>query len=1057
MTLKGWWSALLLFLSAAAAAAAPALDLTVLARTGENAGGSFPLSNLILATDGHYYGATDRGGNFGAGVAFRFDDNGTYTVLATFDGADKGGEPRARLLQASDGNFYGTTYNPATVFRLTPDGSLTTIAHLGRYCGTALIQASDGNLYGTTQASVFRMALNGQVTVLGTFPGVVPPQPPHSTFVTYDPQPSELVQASDGNLYGRTLTTFFRVSLAGELTTLTTFDQIQSTTALAPLVEGLDGALYGISPQRPFPGGNSGTPIIQQIELDGTVKTFASFDFSTASFPDNAPLLRASDGSFYGTTIGGGANSLGSVFRVIAGRITTIGSFDGTNGLAPVGGLIVAPDGEFRGATGGTYLLPDSAASGPDIFGTLYRVTHAGDVATLHMFQRPLAALGIARQQLFQAPDGIWYGSDSGLYDQLASVFRLKAGEVAEIIATDPTLGNSFSTFVLGSDGAYYATTQSGGAKGDGSIVRLTPDGVLETIFSFSGPDGSSPRGPLLSQSDGSFYGTTYQGGANGDGTLFRFLPGSGVQTLVGFDSSNGAFPSAPLIAASDGNIYGTTPQQAQDFGTIFRLNPSGQFATLARFNGDNGSDPEGPLMQASDAFLYGTTLSSTDGAAVVYRIDLSGQLSDVAELHGDIALGDAYGGLIEAADGALYGTTSLGGTTGYGTIFRVTKNGAVEVVHSFGGGDGGSPMSGLVAGSDGAYYGVTQTTAYRVTILPPQVGAVLRAGSRLEIGGQNLTGATAVTAGGVAAESVAVDTPTHITATYSGSVPSGPISVTTPLGTATFDTVPAEPGPLLNISTRAYVGNDDQVMIGGFIITGSGSKKVLIRGLGPSLIQPTPWNPWPGTVVDPMLELHDANGGVITNDNWQDSQADAIRATGIPPPNDNEAAILQDLAPGAYTAILRGKQLDSGTPGSNGIGLVEIYDLDPGASAHLANISTRGLVQTGDNVMIGGFIVGGQQPAQIVVRAIGPSLPVDGTLADPSIELHDDNGNVFTDDNWRSDQQAEITATKLQPSNDSESAIAAQVAPGNYTAVVRGVNNTTGVGLVEIYKLDAQ
>jgi hypothetical protein len=234
--------------------------------------------------------------------------------------------------------------------------------------------------------------------------------------------------------------------------------------------------------------------------------------------------------------------------------------------------------------------------------------------------------------------------------------------------------------------------------------------------------------------------------------------------------------------------------------------------------------------------------------------------------------------------------------------------------------------------------------------------------------------------------------------------------------------------------------------LIGGFIITGTQPKKVIIRAIGPSL-------PLAGVLADPILELRNSAGGLIlSNDNWRSSQENEIIATTIPPSNELESAIVATLpANGSnYTAIVRG--VNDGT----GIGVVEAYDLNQGVDSKLANISTRGLVQTGENVMIGGFIVRGQTPLRVIVRAIGPSLPVAGALADPTLELRDANGGLIdSNDNWRSDHQDEIIATTIPPSNDMESAIVRNLVPGNYTAIVRGVGDTTGVAVVEAYNLN--
>ena len=263
----------------------------------------------------------------------------------------------------------------------------------------------------------------------------------------------------------------------------------------------------------------------------------------------------------------------------------------------------------------------------------------------------------------------------------------------------------------------------------------------------------------------------------------------------------------------------------------------------------------------------------------------------------------------------------------------------------------------------------------------------------------------------------------------------------------------------LLNISSRALVLTDDNVPIAGFIITGTDPKRVLIRGIGPTL------NGVGAALSDPTLELHQGSTTLVTNDNWKirsdgGSQQAEIEATTIPPTNDLESAIVMTLNPGAYTAILAGKN------GATGVGLVEVYDLAQDAHSRLANISTRAFVGTDNNVLIGGFIIGGGGGggANVVVRAIGPSLGtvgVQGALQNPTLELHDANGaTTATNDNWKisdqgqQSQETAVLATTLPPENDLESAIVATLPPGNHTAIVRGKNNTIGVALVEVFNL---
>jgi hypothetical protein len=259
---------------------------------------------------------------------------------------------------------------------------------------------------------------------------------------------------------------------------------------------------------------------------------------------------------------------------------------------------------------------------------------------------------------------------------------------------------------------------------------------------------------------------------------------------------------------------------------------------------------------------------------------------------------------------------------------------------------------------------------------------------------------------------------------------------------------IPALKDQLLNVSTRMRVLAGDSALIGGFIVIGNTPKKVIVRAIGPSLTGIA------GVLANPVLELHGSGGfATITNDNWADTQQAEIQATGVAPGNSLESAIVATLPPGAYTAIVRGQN------DATGVGLVEAYDLESFADAKLANISTRGFIDVGENVMIGGLIAGPQNgvSGRMLVRGIGPSLSasVPNALLDPSLELRDGSGTlVASNDDWRETQQADIEATGIPPTNNKESAILATLAPGGYTAIVRGVGNTTGVGLVEVYNL---
>ena len=259
-------------------------------------------------------------------------------------------------------------------------------------------------------------------------------------------------------------------------------------------------------------------------------------------------------------------------------------------------------------------------------------------------------------------------------------------------------------------------------------------------------------------------------------------------------------------------------------------------------------------------------------------------------------------------------------------------------------------------------------------------------------------------------------------------------------------EVIPA-PKSLLNVSTRSVVGVDDQRMIGGFIITGDTDKQIAFRAIGPSL-------PVIAPMTDPKISLYDSTGALIaTNHNWNQFR-DAMVNAGLDPFDEHDAGLVATLSPGAYTAVIEAEEGSTG-----GLGLVELYDLSSDNSGKIANISTRSKVGTGQNVMIGGFIVGGDQVTSILARAIGPSLAntITGVLLDPVLELYNSSGvQITSNDDWQSDQKAEISATGIAPTDKRESAILVTLQSGAYTAIVRGKNDSTGIALVEIYNLDA-
>jgi uncharacterized delta-60 repeat protein len=532
-----------------------------------------------------------------------------------------------------------------------------------------------------------------------------------------------------------------------------------------------------------------------------------------------------------------------------------------------------------------------------------------------------------------------------------------------------------------------------------GRIARLNSDGTLDTSFD---PGTGADNGiyALAQDSDGNIY----VGGA------FGYFNGVSRNSVAKLTPTGALDPTFQTGGGANGNVYAIAPPDGAGgivIGGSFFTYDGFHARYIARLNTtsgtlDMGFNPGGAgfngrvqaLLRAPDGKYYAGGLFFTYNGVHRYN---------VARLNGDGTLDGAFvGPPATAALPAVYamalqnGKIVAGGiiTNPAGNIVRLTTSGDLDPTFATGTGFLLSPTNVFVNGF-------------------PFVNALAtQPDGKLLVGGvfNKYNGTTRICLARLGVE---------------------------PSGTAST---------LGNISTRLRVETGENVLIGGFIITGTQPKKVIIRAIGPSL-------PVAGALADPVLELRNSSGGLIaSNDNWRSDQEAEIIATTIPPGNDLESAIVATLPANnsAYTAIVRGVN------GSTGIGVVEAYDLDRAADSKLANISTRGLVQTEDNVLIGGLIVLGGNPLEVVVRAIGPSLAVSGALEDPTLELRNGNGVLIaSNDNWRSDQEEEITATTIPPSNDLESAIVRSLAPGNYTAIVRGVNDTTGVALVEVYGLN--
>ena len=665
-----------------------------------------PWGNLVRADDGFFYGTTSAGGDFGAGTAFRIDVAGVLVTLHSFGYTD-GAEPRGALIQAGDGNFYGLTSlgganNLGTVFRMDALGNVTTLHSFSGFTDgsapqSALLEAADGNFYGTTTdggtfgvGTFFRMDASGTLTNLYSFQGLGGPAAP-------------LIQGADGFFYGTTYLgtggkgSVIRLDTLGNFATLHTFTGPDGANPAAAVLQAADGLLYGTTARggtndtgtvfrMDVFGGNfetlaeisSNAALIQATDGDFYGTTFSSvFHMDDAGNVDtvhslsvvegellSAPLVEGADGIFYGTAKLGGENGYGTLFRVdSAGDFTTLHHFPGGDGMESRAPLIEASDGNFYGTTSSGGVLRR---------GSVFRVDRNGCVTILHSFS---GLQGESPSALVQGTDGFFYGTTAGGgAGGFGTTFRIdSAGGFTMLHEFDGIDGlGPGGPLILGSDGDFYGTTHGGGGFGYGSVFRMSPEGEIETLHGFDlGDEGYWPAGGLVQGADDYFYGTTSSGGSSDAGTVFRIDASGDFTSLHSFDFIDGFSPRGSMIQANDGDFYGATST------SIFRMDDSGDVTLFHKFNDDEGRSPNG-IIQASDGNFYGTTTGSLPGGLLpdgsIFRMDPA--LGDVTTLHAfsgtDGATPDA--GLLETSDGSLWGTTFLGGSPlfqGHGVLFR--------------------------------------------------------------------------------------------------------------------------------------------------------------------------------------------------------------------------------------------------------------------------------------------------------------------------------------------------------------------------------------------------
>jgi uncharacterized repeat protein (TIGR03803 family) len=616
--------------------------------------------------------------------------------------------PYAPLVQAPDGNLYGTTWSggnnyEGSVFKITTNGVMTTLYSFspvvetagevesnsdGAQPESALVLGPNGNFYGTAwkggsngNGAVFEITTNGAFTNLYSFSALTTDSYNGSRTNSDGVNPEAgLTLGPDGNFYGTASAggsngngTVFEITPGGVFTTIHsfsagTYDGVNGTDTNSDggepsgaLVQGSDGNFYGTT----YSGGKTGSGTIFKVTPGGTLTTLYTFSAGVLSFSSGdhytntdgagpyAGLTVGLNGNLYGTASKGGISGIGTLFEITTGgTFTQLLTFTNANGANPGGALTLASNGNLYGTTG------EGGLSG---FGTVFTVAPSGAFTTIFSFAD-------------------WFGA------------------------------NPYAGLTLGPNGNFYGTTETGGTNGWGSIFEIGTNGVFTTLLSFSSNNGANPEGTLTLGPNGNFYGTASRGGSNGVGTVFEFTTNGVLTTLVNFAQTNGVEPEAALILGTNGNFYGTTAGGGTDYsGTVFEVTTNGVLTTLYTFTGGNdGTDPNG-LTLGTNGNLYGTcTEGGADYWGTVFEITNNGGFTILHTFTDSTDGASPYAGLTLGSNGNFYGTSAGDGNTTYGTVFEMTPNGALTTLHTFtGGSDSGSP-EGLILGPDGNFYGTT-------------------------------------------------------------------------------------------------------------------------------------------------------------------------------------------------------------------------------------------------------------------------------------------------------------------------------------------------------------
>ncbi len=586
--------------------------------------GNHPQAGLVLAGNGNYYGTTELGGSDNLGTIYQITPTGAYAQIYSFSGGTNGQSPIAALVQGADGGLYGTTYNggannDGTVFRMTTNGAWALLHAFAGSDGvnpTGLVQGTNGLLYGTTASgglnsagTAFQLMTNGTFTNLHSF----------NTSVDGGNPTGPLVFGPTGLMYGtlesggaNSFGTLFSMSTAGAVVNLYSFTgDNDGATPAGGLALGGDGNLYGTAEigGAGFNTGGGGT--VFQISPIGTMFTVVEIFPGVNDGATPSALVLGSNNIFYGTSQSGGTNGQGNVFRVGTNApFTNLYSFTGFNdGSEPIGALVLGTNGFYYGV---------SEFGGTNGAGEVFKVSASGVVADIYSFTGEGDG-GNPASALVLAPDGNFYGSTT-----TGTIFRITHSGNLTTLYTFPD-GTYANGLILGTNGSLYGTSPNGGMGGNGSVFVIgTGGGTPTNLYSFTGGnDGSVPMTPMV-QFNGNFYGTTSSGGDSGNGTIFEVTPAGALSTLHQFDSLTDGYSPSALLVDPNGNIFATTQYGGTNGdGNVFELTTNNDFINIYSFADElDGGLPQTSLTRGSDGSIFGTTSSgAVGGSGGVFRL----------------------------------------------------------------------------------------------------------------------------------------------------------------------------------------------------------------------------------------------------------------------------------------------------------------------------------------------------------------------------------------------------------------------------------------------------